>query len=219
MGRELQKRKNRSSISKVRHKPKSKKRILSHPIIAANWDKTQTLAQNYQRLGLTAKLNKNTGGLERTVSHLERAKAGDHDVALSHSLTIDDGSRGGTKLELSEARVERDLESGEIIRVIEDSSRAPKANPLNDPLNGLDSESESEENLFSLQNQHSSTKPLIPSTSNGKTATIRALESEASKPAAKYKRKQPQGEIDFVEFLFRHRLDKLGQAGDVDFIA
>lgn len=37
MGRELQKRKNRSSIAKVTKKPKSKKRILNNPIIAANW--------------------------------------------------------------------------------------------------------------------------------------------------------------------------------------
>lgn len=38
MGRELQKKKNRSSIPKVRHKPKSKKlNIKGNPIVAANW--------------------------------------------------------------------------------------------------------------------------------------------------------------------------------------
>lgn len=37
MGRELQKKKNRSSTPRVRLKPKSKKRILSNPVIAANW--------------------------------------------------------------------------------------------------------------------------------------------------------------------------------------
>lgn len=37
MGRELQKKKNKSSIPKRRHKPKSKKKILANPIIAANW--------------------------------------------------------------------------------------------------------------------------------------------------------------------------------------
>jgi len=39
MGRELQKKKNRSSIPKIKLKPKSKKRTnpLGNPIIAANW--------------------------------------------------------------------------------------------------------------------------------------------------------------------------------------
>lgn len=37
MGRELQKAKNRSSIAKIKQKPKSKKKILNNAIIAANW--------------------------------------------------------------------------------------------------------------------------------------------------------------------------------------
>lgn len=37
MGRELQKKKNRSSLPKLRHKQPSKKKILQNPIIAANW--------------------------------------------------------------------------------------------------------------------------------------------------------------------------------------
>jgi hypothetical protein len=37
MGRELQKKKNRSSTSKVTQKAKSKRKLLHNPIIAANW--------------------------------------------------------------------------------------------------------------------------------------------------------------------------------------
>ena len=37
MGRELQKKKNKSSIPKLRHKGPSKKKVLQNPIIAANW--------------------------------------------------------------------------------------------------------------------------------------------------------------------------------------
>lgn len=37
MGRELQKRKNRSSVAKVTQKAKSKKKLLQNPIIAAHW--------------------------------------------------------------------------------------------------------------------------------------------------------------------------------------
>ena len=38
MGRELQKKKNRSSLHKIKHKPKSKKlNIRGNPIVARNW--------------------------------------------------------------------------------------------------------------------------------------------------------------------------------------
>lgn len=38
MGRELQKKKNRSSIPKVKHKPKSKKlSVRGNTIVASNW--------------------------------------------------------------------------------------------------------------------------------------------------------------------------------------
>lgn len=37
MGRELQKKKNRSSTAKITKKAKSKKKLLQNPIIAANW--------------------------------------------------------------------------------------------------------------------------------------------------------------------------------------
>jgi len=37
MGRELQKKKNKSSLNKVKRKPRSKKKILNNVIIARNW--------------------------------------------------------------------------------------------------------------------------------------------------------------------------------------
>ncbi|KAF3909538.1 hypothetical protein AA313_de0204734 [Arthrobotrys entomopaga] len=67
MGRELQKKKNRSSINKVtRRKQNIRKRpnITGNKLVAAQWDKSQTLAQNYARLGLTHRLNTATGGKE-----------------------------------------------------------------------------------------------------------------------------------------------------------
>ncbi|TGZ81655.1 hypothetical protein EX30DRAFT_292446, partial [Ascodesmis nigricans] len=60
MGRELQKRKNRSSNPKVtRRKNTRHTRIKSfgNEIIRQNWDPKQTLTQNYQRLGLSTRLN------------------------------------------------------------------------------------------------------------------------------------------------------------------
>ncbi|ODV92617.1 hypothetical protein CANCADRAFT_147638 [Tortispora caseinolytica NRRL Y-17796] len=68
MANPRQKRKNRSSIKKQTRKQKSKHRkvsIKSNPLIAANWDRNETLEQNYQRLGLKSRLGKQTGGVEK----------------------------------------------------------------------------------------------------------------------------------------------------------
>ncbi|EPS42050.1 hypothetical protein H072_4041 [Dactylellina haptotyla CBS 200.50] len=75
MGRELQKKKNRSSVNKVtRRKQNIRKRpnITGNKLVAAQWDKTQTLAQNYSRLGLTHRIQSSTGGKE---IHSSKAKA------------------------------------------------------------------------------------------------------------------------------------------------
>lgn len=197
MGRELQKRKNRSSISKVRQKPKSKKKILNNKIIAANWDQSQTLAQNYKRLGLSAKLNKTTGGIERKVDDVEREREGGG-RAQANGLVINGGTGRGKKekLDLGEEKVERDPKTGRILRVVGSSDTA-RPNPLNDPLNDLDSDSESDAEMFD-QHGHSKqqTEPSEP-----KTTVVAELEQRASLPEKKYRRKQSEGERSFVEAL------------------
>jgi nucleolar protein 16 len=191
----------------VRQKPKSKKRILAHPIIAANWDKDQTLAQNYKRLGLTARLNKNTGGIERKLGDVHRDEDGDFDNRRD-ALNITSASRRKERIDLGEAKIERDPETGKILRVIEQSK--PKLNPLNDSLNDLDSESEDEQALFSLDNQHGA-NAAVGSKNAALTETVRLLEADASRPEVKYKRRQPQGEIDFIEALVKKYGDDVGK--------
>ncbi|KFY63175.1 hypothetical protein V496_04142 [Pseudogymnoascus sp. VKM F-4515 (FW-2607)] len=128
MGRELQKKKNRSSIPKVKHKPKSKRvNPLGNAIIAANWDSKQTLTQNYTRLGLASRLNAATGGTEKKISASSTAGT----LAITSALP--------TTIAPQTARVERDA-AGKIVKVIH--SHTKKANPLNDPLNDLESEDE-----------------------------------------------------------------------------
>ncbi|KAK6349031.1 Nucleolar protein 16 [Orbilia blumenaviensis] len=76
MGRELQKKKNRSSINKVtRRKQNIRKRpnITGSKLVADSWDKTQTLSQNYARLGLTHRLKNATGGKELHPSKVKEA--------------------------------------------------------------------------------------------------------------------------------------------------
>ncbi|KAK3718483.1 Ribosome biogenesis protein Nop16 [Vermiconidia calcicola] len=190
MGRELQKHKNRSSISKATRKPKSKKKLLHHPIIAANWDSSKTLAQNYKLLGLTARLNNSTGGVEKKVADIENEDEGGDGLWI-------DGSRrkkGKGQIEVKEARIERDPETGAIVRIVDEET--VRANPLNDPLNDLDSESE-DEREFEGFDQHA--------------AVVEQLQDEASRPAPKYKRKQPEGERMFVEALVRKYGDDYGR--------
>ncbi|KAF3936892.1 hypothetical protein ABW19_dt0206191 [Dactylella cylindrospora] len=78
MGRELQKKKNRSSINKVTRRKQNmrpKINITGNQLVASQWDKTQTLAQNYSRLGLTHRLKNSTGGKERHPSQATAAPA------------------------------------------------------------------------------------------------------------------------------------------------
>lgn len=213
MGRELQKKKNRSSINKVRRKPKSKKRILSNHIIAANWDNTQTLAQNYNRLGLTARLNKNTGGVEKTVSILEKQREEEEEEGTPgvhpHGLVIGSGSkRSKHTMEVQEVEVERDPKTGKILRVL--STSDSKANPLNDPLNDLESDSEASQNgVFDQHANPTSTQPSAAASS--KTDVVKKLQEQADRPVEKYQRKQSEGERDFIEELVRKYGDDYGR--------
>ncbi|KAM3418502.1 hypothetical protein BST61_g4482 [Cercospora zeina] len=211
MGRELQKRKNRSGVSKVRQKPKSKKRVLNNAIIAANWDKSLTLAQNYKKLGLAVKLNKSTGGIEKKISDLKQRQSGDNEEEWQGIDDIDPlnitsmSSRKKQQIDLSEAKIERDPETGAILRIIEQD--LPQKNPLNDPLAEFDSDSEdegaaaAEDRVFNLRNQHANTG--TKGSAAAKTDTVRALEEQALRPAAKHKRRQPEGEVQFIEELVR----------------
>lgn len=194
MGRERQKHKARSSRSKVVRKPASKKRILSNAIIAANWDKTSTLSQNYKRLGLTSRLNKTTGGIEKKGSDVpglrERGGKGARDVR-EHGLQISSsGSKGPQQVEFQEAKIERDEETGGILRVVESALRRPQR--LDDPLNELDTDSESD----AAEEEAISQSVALP-----KTDVVQRLEQEAQRPEKKYVRKQSEGEKDFIEQL------------------
>ncbi|KAF4990723.1 hypothetical protein FGRMN_8308 [Fusarium graminum] len=125
MGRELQKKKARSGRQPVRQLNRTKK-ILNprgNDAIAKNWNKKETLSQNYRRLGLVARLKAPTGGTEKKIgATTTRAYPNDPFAIASIENAI-----------VSEARVERDAD-GNIIRIIGES----KPNPLNDPLNDLD---------------------------------------------------------------------------------
>ncbi|KIW00295.1 uncharacterized protein PV09_08185 [Verruconis gallopava] len=131
MARPMQKRKNRSSIPKKRQKPKSKKQLLSNPIIAANWNSEETPAQNYRRLGLVSKLNKSTGGKERTIATLTAESS--VTAPPDDPLAINPAEKA-QKPVAEEVKIERDPETGAIVRVVDNT----KENPLHDPLNDIE---------------------------------------------------------------------------------
>ncbi|KAL2868151.1 nucleolar protein 16 [Aspergillus lucknowensis] len=146
MGNIRQARKNRSSAPKQRPKRsgvlksgKKKINVLGNAIIAENWDRKSTLTQNYRRLGLVHRLNAPSGGSEKrkTEKGLEEVQDSLH-IKGSVDAVVKNSAVG-------EAKVERDPETGKIIRVIHKNEeeieiagrKHRRTNPLNDPLNDL----------------------------------------------------------------------------------
>ncbi|KUJ19908.1 60S ribosomal subunit biogenesis protein-like protein Nop16 [Mollisia scopiformis] len=190
MGRELQKKKNRSSISKVKLKPKSKKvNPLGNAIIAANWNQKETLTQNYRRLGLTSRLNSETGGTEKLKPGTESKSSTSSKLAITNAIP--------KTFTPTEARVERDPETGKIIRVIHAKSRP---NPLNDPLN---SESEDEEMGEEFEG--------FESEKEEENEIVKQLEEQASMGAPPAERKQSDREKEWIERLVAKYGDDFGK--------
>ncbi|EHK98347.1 hypothetical protein GLAREA_12888 [Glarea lozoyensis ATCC 20868] len=178
MGRELQKKKRRSSIAKIKMKPKSKRvNPLGNPIIAANWNQSETLTQNYRRLGLTSRLNSATGGVEKLKPGDISSSSTTSKLAISNAIP--------KTFTPTEATVERDA-NGKIIRVIHATS---KPNPLNDPLN-----SDSEDEIMD-----------DGETFNGfdgeKNEIVKQLEDMAARAPEKKPRKQSTREREWCERL------------------
>jgi len=138
----------------------------------------ETLSQNYARLGLTSRLNNPTGGTEK--------------------LRPGDASKSSTASKLSinnampkifaptEARVERDPETGKITKVIH---AAKKPNPLNDILNSDDEDMEDDFEGFEDDQPHE------------KNEIIRQLEEQAASGAERKERKQSDREKEWLQRL------------------
>ncbi|ESZ96119.1 putative Nucleolar protein 16 [Sclerotinia borealis F-4128] len=180
MGRELQKKKNRSGNSKIKLKPKSKRiNPLGNAIIAANWRQDETLTQNYRRLGLTSRLNTVTGGIEKKQAGPESKTSTTSKLSISNTIP--------KTFTPTEARVVRDPETGKIIRVIHDNK---KENPLNDPLN---SDDEDGEGFEGFGNEGSASGNDI----------VKMLEEQASRAGEKRERKQSEREKEWIENLVK----------------
>ncbi|KAJ4334679.1 Nucleolar protein 16 [Didymella glomerata] len=196
MGRELQKKKNKSSLPKKRQNGPSKKKILSNPIIAKHWNQKETLSQNYRRLGLTSRLNHATGGTEKTIKLLglndpksSRADAGADSTANRLNIVSKQPTQA---IDIEEIEVERDPETGAILRVTGETET--KFNPLNDPLNELeDSDDDIEWNGFAMVPERRENEAQNP--------VISELEEAARNGVRKAPRKQSDREGEWLERL------------------
>ncbi|KAH0432799.1 nucleolar protein 16 [Colletotrichum camelliae] len=185
MGRDLQKKKRRSG-QKTRqpNRPKRLLNPLGNDIIAKNWNKKETLTQNYRRLGLTARLRNPTGGVEKTLSEVDRLKSAKpapspFDIAPMEQAVVD------------EARVERD-ETGKIVRI--HYSKSSRANPLNDPLNDIEADSDEE-------GEEEETEEWGGIDDESRPEVIRLLEKEAARGELKKPRHMSQQEREWLERL------------------
>ncbi|KAH3913751.1 hypothetical protein HBH56_107230 [Parastagonospora nodorum] len=204
MGRELQKAKNKSSIPKKRQKGPSKKKILQNPIIAKHWNQKETLSQNYRRLGLTSRLNHATGGQEKTIAllGLNDPKSSRADIAAgSTANALNIVSKAPQTIDVEELEVERDPETGAILRVI--GQKEETANPLNDPLNELDDDEADEWDGFAMVPEHGEQEQVNP--------VIRELEEAAKNGERKAPRKQSQREEEWLERLVARYGDDYGR--------
>ncbi|RHZ63962.1 Nucleolar protein 16 [Aspergillus turcosus] len=206
MGRVLQKKKNRSSTPKQKPKRtgqlksgKKKINVLGNAIIAQNWDRKLTLTQNYRRLGLVHKLNAPTGGSEKRPT-----KDGGIEEVPEDSLHVRGSAKeSAKKAAMGETRVERDPETGKIIRVIRDEEeievggrKIKRSNPLNDPLNDL---SEDEEAGTASQR------------ANAKSAIVQQLERQAAQEGRAVKAKKPRHQSQREEEWIKKLIERHGE--------
>ncbi|KAI0119611.1 ribosome biogenesis protein Nop16 [Daldinia grandis] len=200
MGRDLQKRKRRSSRPAIRQPSSTlrSKRLLNplgNDLVAKNWNKKETATQNYRRLGLVSRLKAPTGGVEPNLASKKlqgRATKPVDPFAISQP----------TRAVISEVRVERD-ENGKIIRVLDGSKR--KDNPLNDPLNDLDSDDEEEDE--DDEEEGGEEWGGIEDANGEDDMIVAQLEDEASRPIVKKPRTLTKRETEWLQSL----VDKHGE--------
>jgi nucleolar protein 16 len=187
MGRELQKKKRRSGKQPVRRPASAQiqKKILHNPLLRANWNKKETLSQNYRRLGLVSKLNNRAGGIQRLGTESERVDGEPNPFAIKPGTTRQ--VKGGKGLE--EVALTRD-ENGDIV-LPDDGARS---NPLNDPLNGL--EEQEEKDWVTVMGHIGSEKKGVV-----RTGMTEALEDLARNGAKKKPRHQSGREEEWLEAL------------------
>ena len=175
-------------------------------------DRGLTLVQNYKRLGLASRLGAPTGGTEKTNLHNITGAANGAPRGDADGLAIP-GSRKAAKLVPTEVRVERDPQTGRILRVIRPDAGSDGGNTrrkrrrLDDPLN---SDSEPENGYATIRAASMKARSRPPP-----TGVVAELEAQAEEEAAQLSRKkrprqQSKREEEWIEGLVGKYGDNVG---------
>ncbi|KAI1340969.1 ribosome biogenesis protein Nop16 [Xylariaceae sp. FL0016] len=217
MGRDLQKRKRRSSRPAIRQPTSTRSKRLLNPLgnstVAKNWNKNETTTQNYRRLGLVSRLRAPTGGVEPHLKSTSTSPATAAKPSTSTKPADPFTITPTSNAVVTEARVERDPATGKILRILSTTGARRRANPLNDPLAELDSDSESGADANADAEEWDGFED--GSEDGDDNAIFRQLEAEANRPVEKKPRTQSTREAEWLERLVaRHGGDTRAMARD-----
>lgn len=169
-------------------------------------DRSLTLSQNYERLGLSSRLNAYTGGTEKK----PKASALNATHVPSDPLSIP-STRSTSKILLpTEAKVERDPQTGRILRVIrpegeeDPAQKRRRLNPLSDPLNDV-SDAEDDD----AEEDPTRPVPAWPETAVVEALEAQAVEEEEQLTRKKRPRQQSQREQEWVKRLVERHGDDI----------
>ena len=194
---------NRSSVGKNTRRVKDRRRkisIKSNPIIAANWDYSLTMKQNYKNLGLRAKLQTPSGGQEVDYSKVaekvpvksvvdeegsdedDELNEDNEDEEQNNETEANNGDEefDENKIPEGEARIQRD-EDGNVIKVVY----------------GKLKKFDIDEDVETLKKQAAEEEEET------KTDVVRELELYASRPEVTDARIQSEREEEWLERLYK----------------
>jgi nucleolar protein 16 len=184
-GRDLHVNKRELARKRAARKERQLRRALAaNPVVAASWNPKETLAQNYRRLGLRAKLNGVAGGQERDFAAGNVQAREKDEKTVRDPLFIANGGHVGalaTKKEApgaNEARIERDAD-GNVVRIVYGKTRAYDDSDDDEEFSGF-ADSAADEN---------------------KTEVVKELERLASLPVVSTPRVQSTREQDWISDL------------------